>query len=151
MIIERKKFPFKLMPPIIKSLENHEFLTSFQLSRKIGTCFADASEVTRMLYYLTSSGKVVTNSKMEWKIIPCPEDLPQLTKFRTKYIQDLITLIQNLDGSFKSVNDLVDDTDWSQDDVQEALIFLSLVTKKGYLFFEGDGHRQKWLLKKWPN
>ncbi|MFX0170472.1 MAG: hypothetical protein ACFE9L_01000 [Candidatus Hodarchaeota archaeon] len=151
MIIDRKKFPFKLMKNIVNSLENHESLTSFQLSRKTGSCFADASEVTRMLYYLTSSGKVITNSKMEWKIIPCPEDLPKLTKFRIKYIQDLVTLIENLDGDFKSLNDLVDDTPWDQDDVQEALIFLSLVTKKGYLYFEGDGHRQKWFLKKWPN
>jgi hypothetical protein len=150
MIVDIKKFPFKWMPIIIKSLKNHEFLTLFQISRKIGSCFADANESTRMLYYLTCLGKVVGNSNNEWKIIHSTESLPPLTKYRVRYIQDLIKLIQSLDGTFKSVNDLVVEKNWEKKDIQEALSFLSLVTERGFLYFEGDGHQQKWILKKWP-
>ncbi|MFX0182744.1 MAG: hypothetical protein ACFE95_06630 [Candidatus Hodarchaeota archaeon] len=150
MIVDTKKFPFKWMPTIIKILKNHQFITLFQISRKLGSCFADASESTRMLYYLTCLGKVVGNSNNEWKIIHTAENLPQLTKYRFKYVQDLKKLVQSLNGTFKNVSDLVVDKAWKEKDIQEALRFLSLVTERGFLYFEGDGHRQKWILKKWP-
>lgn len=149
MTIDLYKFPFKWMVTIINTLEEGKTLSSYNISRKIGSCVADSREVTRMLYYLTSFGKIVSNSSNEWKILVSKknDDIPK--NFRFKYIEDLIVLIQNLNDNFRSINDLASELSQNEGDIREMLSLLFKITQKGQIKADGSGINQNWTLEDW--
>lgn len=149
MTINLNKFPFKWMVTIIKTLEEGKTLSSFNISRKIGSCIADSREVTRMLYYLTSFGKIVSNGNNEWKIVASKIDDDIKDNFRLRYIKDLITLIQHLDDSYKSVNDLASELSQNEKEINDMLSLLSRITNKGQIKVDGSGLNQNWILIDW--
>lgn len=65
MLIDKTKFPFKWMSDIIEALEREKMLSPFRIARAIESCVPDAAEVTRMLYYITFFGRVVSNQEGE--------------------------------------------------------------------------------------
>ncbi|UCG89998.1 MAG: hypothetical protein JSU57_05925 [Candidatus Heimdallarchaeota archaeon] len=151
MIIEREKFPFKWMLNIIEALESEESLSSLQIARVIRVCVPDAKEVTQMLQYMTSFGKIILDLDGKWKITLKKEaSTPPLpTEFRFKYIKTLAEIIKILHKRSQSVSELAQKTSHEIDDIQEALEFLALITGKGKVQLTKNDTPQQWSLKSW--
>lgn len=148
----QSKFPFKYFLSIINALENGTALSTWQIAKSIGSCISDASEVTRMLHYLTHYGRIVSNPKEgKWKIIrnKLVSDSPS-KNFRVKYIKQYIALIEGLTSEPQSLEELGERLSLELDEIRQILPYLSLITEKGYIQLEGSGARQQWNLKPWP-
>ncbi|MFX0122438.1 MAG: hypothetical protein ACFFAE_02290 [Candidatus Hodarchaeota archaeon] len=152
MIQRHNKFPFKYFLGVIEALEGEDALSSWQIANSIGSCTSDASEVTRMLHYLTHYGKVVSNAdRGNWRIIRKNEDSnPPSKDFRVKYIQKYLTIIELLTGEPQSEKELSNKASLELNEVKEALSYLKLITEKGYIYLQGSGPRQQWKMQYWP-
>jgi len=149
-VTDRTKFPFKYFLAIIDALEKNNALSAWQISKSIGSCISDASEVTRMLYYLTHYGKI-TSEQEKWRIIKKDKKTDSPTKdFRVKYIQNYITLIEALTNELQSVEKLASRTSLELNEIKEILTYLRLLTEKGFVGLQGSGPRQQWRLNSWP-
>lgn len=138
------------MLTIISALEREDSLTSLQIARAIGVCVPDVAEATRILHYITYFGKIESNPEGNWRIIKKEEDSdPPPKKFRVKYIQNLMKIIDVLNEGTQSAEELAQRTSQEIDSVQEILSFLSLTTGKGYIHLQGSGHPQQWSLRPW--
>jgi hypothetical protein len=137
------------MVTIIKLLEEGKTLSSYKISRKTGSCLADAREVTRMLYYLTSFGKIISNGTGEWKILVSKKNDEIQKNFRLNYIKDLVTLIQHLEDSYKSIDDLASELPKNEKEIRDMLSLLSRITHKGQIKVDGSGFNQNWSLEDW--
>jgi hypothetical protein len=150
MGINQNKFPFKYFLSIINTLENENTLPAWQIAKFIGSCISDASEVTRMLHYLTHYGKIVSNPEGKWKIVKNKMiSDPPSKKFRANYIKQFITLIERLTSEPQSLEELGEELSLELDEIRNFLSYLSLLTEKGYIQLEGSGPRQQWSLKPW--
>jgi hypothetical protein len=149
--INQSKFPFKYFLSIISTLEDENALPAWEIAKSIGSCISDASEVTRMLHYLTHYGRIVSNpEENKWKIIKneLTSDRPS-NNFRVEYIKQLIALIEGLTTEPQSLEELSEKLSLELDKIRNLLPYLSLITKKGYIQLEGSGPRQKWSLRPW--
>ncbi|MFX1515797.1 MAG: hypothetical protein ACFFC6_05765 [Promethearchaeota archaeon] len=143
----RTKFPFKYFLPIIHALEKENTLSAWQIAKSIGSCISDASEVTRMLHYITHYGKIISEQG-KWKIIRKEENTdPPSKDFRVKYIQNYITLIETLNNELQSVEEIAKKTSLEMNEIEENLPYLSLITNKGSIELHGSGPRKQWGLK----
>lgn len=150
MTVDRTKFPFKYFLPIIEALKKDNALSAWQIAKSIGSCISDASEVTRMLHYLTHYGKIISEQE-DWRIIRKEKKNGSPTKdFRVKYIKKYITLIEALTSELQNVEELGRITSLDLNEIKEILTFLHLVTEKGYVDLQGSGPRQQWKLTSWP-
>lgn len=153
MIQERTKFPYKYFLSIIETLAKENALVSWQIARAIDSCILDASEVTRMLHYLTHYGKIVSNPENNnWRIIRKKEvSDPPSKNFRVKYIQKYITIIEVLTDEPQNVEELANKASLELNEIKEVLSDLKLISEKGYIHLQGSGLRQQWSLKPWPS
>ncbi|MFW9905128.1 MAG: hypothetical protein ACFFFH_12390 [Candidatus Thorarchaeota archaeon] len=152
MSINQAKFPFKYFIRIINALEDENILSAWQIAKSIGSCISDASEVTRMLHYLTHYGKIVSNPKKGcWKIIRNKQiSEPPLKNFRVRYVEKCMALIEGLTSEPQSVEELGEKLSLELNEIRDLLPYLRLITEKGYIHLEGSDHRQQWSLKPWP-
>lgn len=152
MVQDQPKFPFKYFLSVIEALEKEDALSSWQIAKAIDSCISDASEVTRMLHYLTDHGKITSNpEKGNWRIIRKKEDSdPPSKNFRVKYIQKHITLLEVLTDEPQSVEALANKTSFELDDIIEALSFLTSISEKGHIHLQGSGYQQQWSFRLWP-
>ncbi|PWI46947.1 hypothetical protein CEE45_14270 [Candidatus Heimdallarchaeota archaeon B3_Heim] len=150
MRIDERKYPFKWMPRIVEMFEGiDKGLSSFQIARTIGSCSPDASEVLKLMVYLTSFGKVV-ESDGNWKIIVSPFNIERnQSRIRIDYIKGLDLLIQNLSNDFVPIEELISINGRDTAETQKELEFLSLITKKGQFFIERKRFPQKFAFKPW--
>jgi hypothetical protein len=149
--IDQSKFPFKYFLSIINTLENENALSAWQIAKSIGSCISDASEVTRMLHYLTHYGKIVSNPEKGWKIMGSKQATdPPSTNFRAKYIKKYTALIEGLTSEPQSLEELGENLSFELEEIRDTLLYLSLITEKGYIHLEGSDPRQQWSLKPWP-
>ncbi|UCG03250.1 MAG: hypothetical protein JSW11_04515 [Candidatus Heimdallarchaeota archaeon] len=150
MILDQTKFPFKYFLSVIEALEKEDALSSWQIAKAIGSCTSDASEVARMLSYLTHYGKIVSNTG-NWRIIRKKEDSdPPSKNFRVKYIQQFLSTIEALIDESQSIEELAKVTSLGRDEIEEILSCLEIISEKGYVYLQGSGPRQQWTLKPWP-
>ncbi len=150
MQVDESKFPFKWMSRVMDAFEGADGnKSSFQIARTIGSCSPDASEVLKMMVYITSHGKIIESNGM-WKIIspPIVSDL-DLAGFRTKYIQKLDQLIKSLSSSFVTIETLTSSNGRDNGEVQKELQFLSQITEKGQIIIARKKFPQKFALKPW--
>ncbi|MHA2225444.1 MAG: hypothetical protein ACXAC8_09590 [Candidatus Hodarchaeales archaeon] len=151
MTVNTKKYPFKWMHGIINVFKQGETYSPYHISRTIGSCFADAREVTRMVHYLTLHGKITTNGN-EWKILHSSgkSDLPS-PNFRYNFINPLVKIIETLSSEFQSVEELAKKTSEEIEDLREKLLFLETITSRGHLQLIKSNFPQKWGIKYWPD
>ncbi len=149
MIVDSKKYPFKWMPAIISILEKLDSTSTNNISRKIGSCVADASESLQILSYLTSFGKVIFTSE-NWELLHSREIELSSINFRFQYIADLDKILHLLQQFPITAAEIATKIEENKDEVFEALNFLAFITKTGYLQSEGEGRNCEWQLKKWP-
>ncbi|MHA2289802.1 MAG: hypothetical protein ACXABG_13540 [Promethearchaeota archaeon] len=150
MKINENKFPFKWMSRVIKAFDGIEKgRSSFQIARTIGSCGPDASEVLKMLAYVTSFGKVV-ESNGKWKTIHSPLNPYQnQSGFRYNYIEGLDQLIKELSGDFISIEELSSLNGRDTQEILSELTFLSQITEKGRVILEQKRFPQKFAFKPW--
>ena len=150
MRIDESKYPFKWMPRIVEAFKGiDKGLSSFQIARTIGSCSPDASEVLKLMVYLTSFGKVV-ESDGKWKIISFPFDLERAqSRIRIDSIKGLGQLIQNLSSDFVPIEELTTINGRDTVEIQKELEFLSQITKNGQFFIERKRFPQKFAFKSW--
>lgn len=124
-------------------------LSSFQVARTIGSCGPDASEVLKILVYLTSFGKVI-ESEGNWKIDIQPKDLERdQSGIRLEHINNLDQLIQSLTNNYTPVEELTEINGRDSTDIQEELEFLAQITQRGYIFLAKTKFPQKYAFKPW--
>ncbi|MHA1977458.1 MAG: hypothetical protein ACW98F_16000 [Candidatus Hodarchaeales archaeon] len=150
MRIDERKYPFKWMPRIVEVFKGiDKGLSSFQIARTIGSCSPDASEVLKLMVYLTSFGKVV-ESDGKWKIIGSPFDIEHnKSGIRINYIKGLDQLIQNLSNNFVPIEEITKINGRDSAELQKELEFLSLITKNGQFFIQRKRFPQKFACKSW--
>lgn len=138
------------MLSIIEALENEKSLSSLQIARAVKVCIPDAREVTQMLQYLTSFGKIISNQNGKWEVTLKGEDpAPPSKEFRFKYIITLTEIIKILHRSNRSASELAQKTSQEIDDIEEALEFLALITEKGQVHLTKSGTSDQWSLRSW--
>ena len=150
MKIDETKYPFKWMSRVVKTFEGiDKSLSSFQIARAIGSCSPDASEVLKMMTYLTSFGKVV-ESDGNWYLIHSPEEpINIVTGFRTNYLKGLDQLIESLSNDLLPIEELTNINGRDPAEVQKELEFLSQITKSGQVILERKRFPQKFAFKAW--
>ncbi len=151
MIIDKTKFTFKWMLDIIKALEEEKLLSPFRISRTIGSCVPDAAEVTRMLYYITYFGRVVSNQEGEWRIVGKDNDSSSNPgkNFRFKYIEKVMEIMSFLSEETISEFELAQRISQDVHDIQQALSFLEEITGKGRVHKKEKTSPHKWCLSPW--
>jgi hypothetical protein len=150
MKVDKGRFPFKWIPRILTVFEGtDESFSSFQIARAIGSCGPDASEVLRILVYLTSFGKVV-ESEGKWKIdIPHTDLDRDQSGFRLKYIKNLDQLLNSLSHCYTPIDELTKINGRDSTEIQEELEFLAQITEKGFVFLAKTNFPQKYAFKPW--
>ncbi|MFX0016452.1 MAG: hypothetical protein ACFFB2_14650 [Promethearchaeota archaeon] len=152
MIPVKDKFPFKWMLKIITTLEKDSPLTSLQIAKSIGSCVSDAAEVTRMLHYITSFGKIEANSGGEWRIFRKKEYKgPPPKNYKENYGQNLEKIIHILTEEAQTIEELMLKISLEKHDLTEDLSFLALITEKGYIHLQESSYPQQWSLKFWSS
>ncbi|MFW9830995.1 MAG: hypothetical protein ACFFD8_04410 [Candidatus Thorarchaeota archaeon] len=124
------RFPFKNMPTIVDLLADGE-VGIREIAATTGMCSFDSREVSDMLAYLTSFGRV-TYSETGWSIQP-PEEKSTYEQFRLHYINELTKILNKLSTSTKTVEHLSQETGLPKDAVNRYLSFLAEVTRLGVI------------------
>jgi hypothetical protein len=94
-----------------------------------GYCYFDSTEVTDMLSYLTTFGKVKSTDK-GW----IREDTEQKAKygtFRVHYLNDARDILESTTKEPKTVEQIVEETKKTSEAVELYLSFLEKITKYG--------------------
>ncbi|WP_455141539.1 hypothetical protein [Candidatus Hodarchaeum mangrovi] len=156
MTFEEQKFPYKWFNAIINTLnkeKNDSHLLSFEIASQIGSCVSDASESTRMLYYLLHFGKLDKDQHGKWYLISdSPNNFPEID-FRIKYLQNLVEIlkiIQNADHPIH-IDELTEIVNFGSDYVLQALEFYASISQKGKIYSEGKGYQRSWRIIDWPS
>lgn len=140
------------MPQIISLLHTTDKQAAFELARKIGACVLDTREVIRMLYFITNQGRLIRGNQKnsEWRLVHAAN--PEKMGFRTRFIQDLIKLLDLLheQNGFSKVEELAERLNFEYNEASQALIFLETITNHGRLEYEDIGSKRCWYLREWP-
>lgn len=123
-------FPFKHMPTIVDLLAEGEVGIK-EIAAATGMCSFDSREVSDMLVYLSSFGRV-EHSETGWSILPSDEDAVY-ERFRQYHVKELNLIFSKLSASTKTVAQLSEETDLSEDTVDLYLPFLAKITRLGVI------------------
>ena len=107
------------------------------------SCTMDASEVTAMATFLMEHGKVEKNGGWKRTI---PGDLPKAQgRFRTRFLQDIISIINLLSESPIDADEIAVKLGIDKNVVKEYLLFLEKLTRDGKIIKKGT----KYFIEKW--
>ncbi len=124
------EFPFKNMPIIVNLLEDAE-VSVREIASATGMCNVDSTEVSDMLAFLTTFGRV-ESTEQGW-IIHKLEEKAQYERFRKAFLKDVITLLSKLSINAKTVELLSQETNLSIQTVDSYLSFLKDITRLGVI------------------
>ncbi|MFW9992180.1 MAG: hypothetical protein ACFFD4_09055 [Candidatus Odinarchaeota archaeon] len=130
------KFPFKYMKAIMKAFPDAEEkpLSIFELQKSAGACYPDTSEVTQMLSYLTSFGKVTQNGDGRWLRTAEKDNKPKKPGRAPRYLTEILEIIKVLaPDSPKSIDEVAKETGLETGMVEEFLPFLADITDRGHV------------------
>jgi len=137
-------FPFKTMPLIVDLIEEGE--TSIGAIRSsTGMCSFDSTEVSDMLAYLTSFGRVRPNDD-GWTIQKVDEEA-NYDRFRKAFLKDAAAILSQLSDEPKSVNQLSQETGLPTELVDLYLPFLAEITRLGVISRCSLEHPVTWCQK----
>jgi hypothetical protein len=121
------------MKAIVNAFANpDEKVSIYNLQKASRACFADTVEVTEMLSYLTSYGKVI-NKGLEWIRQGEVENKPAQPE-RMHFLTEIMALITTLTADTpKLTEEVAKSTNLNMEFVTEALLFLEAITTKGYI------------------
>ncbi len=123
-------FPFKNMPKMVDLIAEGEVGVGAVRSAT-GMCGFDSTEVSDMLAYLTSFGRVETKEN-GWIILRAEEEAVY-GRFRKAYLKAPIAILSNLSEEVKSVEQLSQETGLSVETVDLYLPFLVEITRLGVI------------------
>ncbi|MFX0063325.1 MAG: hypothetical protein ACFFC7_14205 [Candidatus Hermodarchaeota archaeon] len=123
-------FPYKNMLKIVE-LVSQEEVTAAPIQRATGMCHFDSTEVSDMLSYLTTFGRV---KKIEegW-IIEKTELKAKYGSFRKNYLKDAEDILKTLSDTPKSSEEIASEADKDIKMVELYLPFLEEITKYGLI------------------
>lgn len=123
-------FPFKNMRTIVDLVTEGEVGVR-EIAAATGMCSMDSTEVTDMLVYLTTFGRVEFTDN-GWTIDPMDEDAVY-DRFRQRYLESTEVILTQLSEEAKSVEQLSNETNLSKDTVEMYLPFLADITRLGVI------------------
>jgi DNA-binding IclR family transcriptional regulator len=124
-----QSFPFKNMPKIINLLSVQEEIGVSEIARETGMCSFDSREVTDMLAFLTTFGRV-EKTKDGWTILNV-EKGSILGEFRKAFLESIEKILRQLSTASKSISQLAQETQLPKELVEEYLPFLEEITRLG--------------------
>lgn len=136
-------FPYKNMIKIVE-LVSQEEVTAAPIQRATGMCHFDSTEVSDMLSYLTTFGRV---KKIEegW-IIEKTELKAKYGSFRKNYLKDAEDILKTLTDTPKSTEEIANEADKDIKMVELYLPFLEEITKYGLISRVQGKFRASWQL-----
>lgn len=128
------------MIPIVKSLAaSDESLNIYEIQRVSRSCFSDTNEVTQMLSFLTSFGKVSETS--EGWIKENKSDQKPSKPRRFYYLKDIYSILSELSEEKPlECGNLAEKIHIEAKLVLEYLEFLSIITNIGTVRKEGNNY-----------
>ncbi|MHA1679714.1 MAG: hypothetical protein ACTSUE_01820 [Promethearchaeota archaeon] len=143
-----KKYPFKNMLAMVEAiLSKEEGARIDEVSRAGNSCLPDTSEVTAMASFLINLGKVEKINKGWMRIIPRTLTTQHTTprRFRTKYLQDIVSIINLLSEFPLNADEIAIKTGIDKKIVKDYLHFLENLTATGKIKKYGSQFfNEKW-------
>lgn len=102
-----------------------------QIAAATGMCSFDSTEVSDMLAFLTTFGRVEHTSD-GWVIHPEDEE-SVYDRFRQRHLKPAEAILGKLSAEAKTVNDLSQETNLSKETVNLFLPFLADITRRGVI------------------
>ena len=96
-----------------------------------GMCSFDSTEVSDMLAFLTSFGKVEAHEN-EWLIQKVEEESTH-ERFRKAFLKDAVEVLTKLSGVEQSVEQISTETSLPNEKVERYLSFLAEITRLGVI------------------
>ena len=150
MILDENKFPFKWMPRITQVFDSYKKpLPAYQIARMIGSCVSDARETLQMMEYIASHG-IILEINGKWRREKFKGYITlEKPKFRYRYIEDLIVLINTLPSDSITVDELSSLNGKEKSDIERSLSFIAEISQSGRVSSEGKSSSQRWSLVPW--
>lgn len=142
-----KKFPFKHMLDMVQVIAGKpEGALIPEIASSSKSCFPDTREVTNMASFITGYGKIERNGG--WTRIINGHVAPSGPQgFRTKFLQDIMSIINILDENGKTVDAISMEMGIDKGLVKQYLEFLEALTGFGRIVMKGE----KWHVKPWTS
>ncbi|MHA1991083.1 MAG: hypothetical protein ACW981_08950 [Candidatus Hodarchaeales archaeon] len=142
------RYPFKAMIPIVKSLAStDESLNIYDIQRVSRACVPDTTEVTEMLSFLTSYGKVFETSK-GWIRTNENGKKPNRPR-RFFYLKDIYNILSELsEENPLNCGIIAENTNINVEKVLEYLDFLSAITKAGYVKLDNNNYPSSYIMNR---
>jgi len=126
-----QSFPFKNMKIIVDLLFDHDEIGIPEIARATGMCSFDSREVTDMLAYLTSFGRVEESTE-GWTIVKFRKG-SIFGDFREAFLESMEKILRCLTPSAQTAKEIAQETQLHQDQVEEHLPFLAEITRLGVI------------------
>jgi hypothetical protein len=123
-------FPFKKMGTIVDLIADGEVNVS-KIRSGTGMCSFDSTEVSDMLAFLTSFGRVEAHG--EGWIIEKAEEESTYGRFRKAFLKDVVAVLTQLYGVEQSVEQISKETGLPNEKVERYLPFLAEITRLGVI------------------
>ena len=126
-----QSFPFKNMPKIVNLLSGQDEIGIPEIARETGMCSFDSREVTDMLAFLTTFGRV-EETRDGWAIVDNGKD-SIYGDFRKAFLESIEKILCQLSTTSKSISHLAQETRVPKELVKEFLPFLEEITRLGVI------------------
>ena len=123
-------FPFTNMGIIVNLIANGEVNVS-EIRSATGMCSFDSTEVSDMLAFLTSFGRV--EAQGDGWIIHRGSEKSTYQRFRKAFLKDAVAILTRLSEEEQSVDQISKETGVSEDKVELYLPFLAEITRLGVI------------------
>jgi hypothetical protein len=136
------------MIPIVKSLAStDESLNIYDIQRVSRSCVPDTAEVTEMLSFITSYGKIFETSK-GWIRVNEYDEKPNKPR-RFFYLKEIYNILSELSEE-KPLNCgiIAEKTNINVERVLEYLDFLSAITKDGYVKLDSHNYPSSYVMNR---
>ena len=124
------KFPYKNMQVIAELLSKGKASVS-DIQFESGHCYFDSTEITDMLSYLTTFGKVKSTDS-GWIREPTGQQ-GKYGNFREHYLNDARDILESTTDEPKTVKQIAEETKKTSEAVELYLPFLEKITKYGVI------------------
>jgi predicted transcriptional regulator len=109
------------------------------------SCGPDTREVTHMLSYIVSFGKIIQTDN-GWVRTNELEEKPKKPR-RFRFLEEIFRIILILNKKPKSIPEISSETNLSEEKVVNSLSFLNSITNKGFLITHDNFIRKKYELQ----
>ena len=143
---ELYKFPFKHMENILSTFVQPNREYSIREIRKFAqSCGPDTREVTSMLSYILSFGKVSQNESGWIRTNERPQKPNKPRRFQ--FLNEIFGVILSINNNSKSIQEISSEINLDEKKILRYLLFLNKITDKGYLEKKGNFLIRKYVLK----